>query len=54
MAWGDKGEEYRPDKCKHAENDGCEWCCEWCNKDWHWCPNCGTVSDHFNSPCGDC
>lgn len=51
--WGDKGCEYRPDKCKHKPGDGCEYCCMDCNLDHHWCPACGTVSDHFNGPCSD-
>lgn len=52
MAWGDKGEVYRPDKCKHEPDDGCMWCCRQCNTDTHWCPNCGTVSDHKETTCG--
>lgn len=54
LQWGDKGCAYRPDKCDHEPDDGCEWCCMQCNLDRHWCPDCGTVSDHKNSPCGDC
>lgn len=54
MSWGDKGCEYRPDRCEHEPDDGCEWCCMRCNTDTHWCPGCGTVSDHRNTPCGDC
>lgn len=54
IQWGDKGADYRPDKCKHAPGDGCEWCCMTCNMDRHWCPGCGTVSDHFNTPCPEC
>ena len=54
MAWGDKGEEYRPDKCEHASDDGCMWCCETCNYDRHYCPGCGTVADHKNTACPDC
>jgi hypothetical protein len=49
--WGDKGCAYRPDKCTHEPDDGCEWCCMTCNLDRHWCPGCGTVSDHKESPC---
>jgi hypothetical protein len=54
MAWGDKGEEYRPDKCTHDSDDGCEWCCEKCNKDQHLCPKCGTISNHKEEPCNPC
>lgn len=60
MAWGDKGEDYwwsytfRPDKCEHDLNDGCEWCCRKCNYDTHRCPGCGTVTDHKETVCDDC
>lgn len=54
MAWGDKGEEYRPDRCEHPADDGCMWCCSRCNYDRHWCPGCGAVSDHHNTPCDEC
>lgn len=51
--WGDKGQAYRPDKCDHAADDGCMWCCQRCNQDRHWCPGCGTVTDRKGSVCGD-
>lgn len=51
MNWGDKGCEYRPDKCNHESDDGCEWCCMTCNLDRHFCPGCGTVSNHKSNPC---
>lgn len=51
---GGKGQAYRPDLCSHAPDDGCEWCCATCNFDRHYCPGCGTVSDHRNTPCPDC
>lgn len=51
FSWGDKGCEYRPDKCKHEKDDGCEWCCMKCNTDTHWCPICGTVANHKEEPC---
>lgn len=54
MAWGDKGEDYRPDKCDHGIGDGCMWCCRQCNLDRHCCPGCGTVSDHHNTVCPEC
>lgn len=54
MVWGDKGEEYRPDLCEHEAGDGCMWCCQRCNTDRHWCPGCGTVTDHYATECGDC
>jgi hypothetical protein len=54
MAWGDKGEEYRPDCCTHPAGEGCMWCCERCNRDEHRCPGCGTVADHDDRPCQDC
>jgi len=54
MAWGDKGEEYRPDKCEHEPDDGCMWCCEECNNDRHYCPDCGTISNHKEEPCNPC
>lgn len=49
--WGDKGCEYRPDRCNHGPYNGCEWCCMECNTDTHWCPGCGTVSNHFEELC---
>lgn len=54
MQWGDKGCEYRPDKCEHEEDDGCEWCCMRCNYDHHFCPGCGTVTDHKETACPEC
>ncbi len=54
MSWGDKGESYRPDKCEHGPEDGCMWCCSECNLDRHFCPGCGTPTDHSESVCGDC
>lgn len=51
MSWGDKGEEYRPDKCEHASDDGCMWCCQRCNTDTHLCGGCGTVANHKEDPC---
>jgi hypothetical protein len=54
MSWGDKGCVRNLSKCDHADDDGCEWCCMKCNTDSHWCPECGTVSDHKNSPCNPC
>lgn len=54
IRWGDKGAAYRPDKCAHEPDDGCEWCCQRCNTDTHWCPGCGTVTDHKETVCGDC
>lgn len=55
VQWGhEKGCDYRPDKCEHAADDGCMWCCERCNHDEHHCPGCGTISDHKNTPCPEC
>jgi hypothetical protein len=54
MSWGDKGEEYRPELCRHESDDGCLWCCERCNYDRHYCPNCGTIADHKETPCEPC
>lgn len=54
MAWGGKGEEYRPDKCQHPPGDGCEWCCRQCNLDRHLCPGCGMVTGHGDVICGEC
>lgn len=54
MSWGGKGEEYRPDRCTHGPGDGCEWCCRRCNTDTHWCPGCGTVTDHQGTVCPEC
>jgi hypothetical protein len=54
VEWGDKGCEYRPDKCKHESGQGCEWCCIQCNTDTHWCPGCGTVTDHNGLLCIEC
>lgn len=54
MTWGDKGCERRPDKCDHAPNDGCEWCCMHCNTDMHRCGGCGTPTDHKETICPDC
>ncbi len=54
MGWGDKGEEYRPDKCDHDPDDGCMWCCRACNIDRHLCPGCGTPIGHKDSSCGGC
>lgn len=54
MTWWDKGCDYRPDRCAHAEGDGCEWCCMRCNTDTHFCPGCGTVTDHRQIACTDC
>lgn len=51
MAWGDKGEEYRPDRCEHPEGDGCMWCCRDCNLDRHLCLNCGAITNHQEDPC---
>ncbi len=53
MSWGDKGCARDLSRCKHEPDDGCEWCCMTCNVDGHRCPNCGTVSDHKETPCGD-
>lgn len=55
VEWGDKGcvrNLDHPIHLAHHEDDGCEYCCMQCNTDGHRCPNCGTVSDHFDSPCG--
>lgn len=54
MTWGDKGCSYQPDKCNHAEDDGCLWCCMRCNTDNHRCPDCGTPTDHKETVCDDC
>lgn len=54
MAWGDKGEEFRPDKCEHGPGDGCMWCCRRCNLDRHNCPGCGTLVGHDGKACADC
>lgn len=51
---GERGDLYQPHKCKHAPDDGCEWCCQTCNYDRHRCPGCGTVTDHKNSVCPEC
>jgi hypothetical protein len=51
---GSKGNKYRPEKCTHAPNDGCEWCCERCNYDTHFCPGCGTVVGHLDIACDEC
>ena len=40
--------------CNHAAEDGCMWCCRYCNVDRHVCPGCGTITDHKGSPCPDC
>ena len=35
--------------------DHCLWrYCETCNHDGHRCPGCGTVADHWNTPCPEC
>lgn len=53
--WSDEiGYQYRPDKCEHPADDGCMWCCMRCNTDTHWCPGCGTVTDHKGTVCEDC
>lgn len=52
--WGDKGCEYRPDRCEHELGDGCEWCCMRCNVDRHFCGGCGTVVGHTETTCEDC
>lgn len=52
--WGDKGEVRDLTRCQHDPDDGCEWCCRQCNYDRHWCPGCGTVSNHKNEPCPQC
>jgi hypothetical protein len=52
--WGDVGCERRLDKCDHAPDDGCMWCCMCCNLDTHRCPGCGTVTDHKNTACDEC
>lgn len=52
--WGDKGCEYRPDRCEHGPDDGCEWCCMTCNLDRHFCGGCGTVVGHTDTTCTDC
>lgn len=54
MNWGDKGCAYRPDLCDHEPDDGCMYCCMQCNEDRHLCPNCGTISDHRETPCSPC
>lgn len=54
MAWGDKGEEFRSDRCIHPSSAGCMWCCPRCNYDRHYCPGCGAVSDHHDTPCDEC
>jgi len=55
MEWGDNAvEQYRPDKCTHGPDDGCMWCCMRCNLNAHFCPGCGTESDHHNTPCPEC
>lgn len=54
IQWGDKGAEHRPDRCNHAADDGCMWCCMRCNTDTHWCPDCGTVTDHRGAACEEC
>lgn len=54
MEWGDKGCEYAPSKCEHEAGDGCMWCCMRCNTDTHFCPGCGTVSDHKDTLCEEC
>jgi predicted amidophosphoribosyltransferase len=30
------------------------WCCMRCNLNAHFCPGCGTESDHHNTPCPEC
>jgi len=50
--WGDKGCQKDLTKCKHEEDDGCEYCCMTCNTDGHRCPSCGTVADHKETTCG--
>jgi hypothetical protein len=30
-----------PKECDHEPDDGCEWCCQICNYDVHYCPSCG-------------
>lgn len=56
IQWGDKGAEFRPDKCEHPQTVeyGCEWCCMTCNLDRHMCPGCGTITDHKETCCPDC
>jgi hypothetical protein len=51
---GTKGSLYRPDRCQHAPDDGCEWCCQTCNHDRHLCPGCGTNIGHNDGVCPDC
>lgn len=51
---GGKGQAHRPDRCDHAPEDGCMWCCDACNTDTHRCPGCGTVTDHQYTVCPDC
>lgn len=53
MSWGDKGCVRDLSKCNHGDDDGCEWCCMDCNTGRHPCPNCGTVSNHKEEPCGE-
>jgi hypothetical protein len=55
IQWGDKGaikDLTNPIHLAHESDDGCEYCCMDCNLDNHHCTNCGTISDHKNSPCG--
>lgn len=52
---GGKGEVHDESKCKHDDpNDGCEWCCNRCNFDTHFCPGCGTVTGHQDEACDHC
>lgn len=53
LEWGDKGCVKDLSKCEHPANDGCMWCCMQCNTDTHRCPNCGTVSNHKETMCGE-
>lgn len=54
QAWGDKGCEHRPDRCQHAPDEGCMWCCMKCNTDTHLCPGCGTPVGHKDISCREC
>lgn len=53
LQWGDKGCEFRPDRCRHDADEGCEWCCMRCNTDQHRCPACGGVTGHKDEPCDE-
>jgi hypothetical protein len=51
---GMRGDLYRPDRCQHDPDDGCQWCCQTCNYDRHFCGGCGTVTGHDGGACPDC